>query len=309
MTGRAEHAPAFPVDRAETMPHFSVVVPCYNQAHFLRFCLRSVSRQTFKDWECIVVDDGSSDRMVESVLAEFGDSRFRLVRHAQNRGLAAARNSGLAEARARWVVCVDADDLVLPKFLAKVYERLAEEPWLDAVFTDFLKIGDERGIKRRTVQSLAELLVSHSIPGSGTVFRKRIWEAIGGYREDLEFKAGNEDWEFWIRAAEAGIRMGHIPEPLYVYRRHPESMMRKLAFSDWRVRETMYGLHRATFRRFGLQRRFLGDGYWNTAQAWWRAGQPMKALLFAVLGAVRAPSWASCRRLVHMCKLVAQGEA
>jgi teichuronic acid biosynthesis glycosyltransferase TuaG len=94
----------------------SVITPAYNAERFLEENLRSMQAQTFESWEQVLVDDGSSDRTVEIIEAfAASDPRFRLVRHDENRGVAAARNTGLNVARGRYVAFVDADDYLLPR--------------------------------------------------------------------------------------------------------------------------------------------------------------------------------------------------
>ena len=107
-------------------PFFFIIIPVYNVAPYLRECLDSVLAQTFGDWECLCVDDGSTDGSGE-ILDEYAkkDARFRVV-HQRNRGLSAARNRGidcaLARAQGHYLTFIDADDWVAPNYLAALYE-------------------------------------------------------------------------------------------------------------------------------------------------------------------------------------------
>ncbi len=96
-------------------PHVTIIVNCYNQAHYLERCVRSVLAQTFTDLECIIVDDGSTDhtKAVSHQLAQ-SDSRVRYV-HKENGGLPSARNFGVAQAAGEWIQCLDADDWIHPE--------------------------------------------------------------------------------------------------------------------------------------------------------------------------------------------------
>src|SRR5690349_3575076 len=92
-------------------PRISIVIPCYNQAHYLQECLTSVLEQTEEQWEAIVVDDASPDQSrIQSVVQTINDPRIALVQHKVNRGLAAARNTGLRQSRGEYYICLDADD-------------------------------------------------------------------------------------------------------------------------------------------------------------------------------------------------------
>lgn len=94
-------------------PAVSVIVPSYNKPEYLPECLQSIQAQTFTDWECIVVSDGSPRvEEIRAAVAGIGDERFRLVEHRENRGLAAARNTGTRMANTDLVVCVDEDDML-----------------------------------------------------------------------------------------------------------------------------------------------------------------------------------------------------
>ncbi|AVK61030.1 glycosyltransferase family 2 protein [Lactobacillus sp. CBA3605] len=100
-------------------PLFSVVVPAYNQHKFINSCLTSLQHQTMMDFEVIVVNDCSTDDTAQQIQALIEtDDRFKVVTHAQNRGVSAARNSGMAVAQGQYLCFVDGDDWVEPNFLA-----------------------------------------------------------------------------------------------------------------------------------------------------------------------------------------------
>ncbi|MCG0822949.1 glycosyltransferase [Lactiplantibacillus plantarum] len=100
-------------------PLFSVVVPAYNQHKFIDSCLTSLQRQTLTDFEVFVVDDCSTDDTGEQIATLIkGDDRFHVITHAHNRGVSAARNSGMAAAKGKYLCFVDGDDWVEPDFLA-----------------------------------------------------------------------------------------------------------------------------------------------------------------------------------------------
>ena len=110
--------------RAElpSMPSVSVIMPVYNVERYVEAAIRSVSAQTLKDFELIIVDDGSSDRSFE-ICQRFAqsDPRIKLVRHEQNRGLGAARNTGMDHARGKYIAFLDSDDLLLENALSTLY--------------------------------------------------------------------------------------------------------------------------------------------------------------------------------------------
>jgi glycosyltransferase involved in cell wall biosynthesis len=107
------------------MPKFSVIIPLYNKEKYITGCLQSVVRQTFSDFEIIVVDDGSSDNSVDTINKTIHDDRMRVISQ-KNAGPSAARNTGIKAALGEWIVFLDADDSFLPWALS-TFDRLIEE--------------------------------------------------------------------------------------------------------------------------------------------------------------------------------------
>src|SRR5438477_4338489 len=118
---RLEPHPSWEGNRmtSATRPIVSVVMPCYNRARSIGAAIDSVRGQTFQDWELVVVNDGSTENLDEAMQAYRDDVRIRLVSHVHNRGEPAARNTGIAAARGRFVAFLDSDDLWLPEKLAR----------------------------------------------------------------------------------------------------------------------------------------------------------------------------------------------
>ena len=115
-------------------PLISVIIPCYNRAHIIGQAVNAVRQQTLTDWELIIVDDGSADDLAAALAPYSRDARIRLVRHARNRGEPAARNTGIAEARGRFVAFLNSDDLWLPEKLARQAEAVLATPDPDRLF-------------------------------------------------------------------------------------------------------------------------------------------------------------------------------
>jgi hypothetical protein len=108
-------------------PFFSVVVPTYNREQIVCRCIDSVLRQSFEDFELVVVDDHSSDGTI-TALERYDDPRLRLVRHEHNRGITPARHTGVVNSTGTWVVIVDSDWELLPKALERMHEIVLELP-------------------------------------------------------------------------------------------------------------------------------------------------------------------------------------
>ncbi len=122
---------------------FTVLIPLYNKAHYIRNTIASVLAQSFTDFEILVIDDGSTD-VGAQVVKDFSNDRIRLI-HQVNAGVSAARNRGITEARGDWVAFLDADDLQHPDFLAALVRAQRACPEAGAVATDFLRFPHTEG--------------------------------------------------------------------------------------------------------------------------------------------------------------------
>lgn len=248
------------------MSSVQIVIPFYNQRAFLEECLRSVCEQEYHDWEAIVVDD-ASDEACQDILLRVNDRRVKLIRHSMNMGLAAARNTGVKVSASAWILPLDSDDRLSPSFLSQVMEVATRNKDVDAIFTDHLCFGEKSYIKKRYVQSVVEVLDHHSIPGAGTLYKRELWQKIGGYCESPLLRNGNEDWDFWLCAYEKGFTPHHIPSALYEYRRYQGSMVNRLQLVDYKVRLFLYYRHRRLFEKHHMRSRFLARGFENSARA------------------------------------------
>jgi len=180
-------------------PLISIIVPCYNYARYLDECLQSVLDQTFQHWECIIINDGSPDDTEEVAIKWVDkDSRFRYLKQ-QNKGVSAARNLGIANAKGEWILPLDSDNLIFPEYL-----KLAEERFQDnfkIITCGIQRFGLENDIWNLPEFNL-EKLASVNMIENCSFFRKTDWEFIGGY--DVGLIYGYEDWDFWISMLQNG---------------------------------------------------------------------------------------------------------
>jgi hypothetical protein len=106
-----------------------------------------------------------------------------------------------------------------------------------------------------------------------------VWERAGGYCEHDVFRAGNEDWDFFLSIAETDFKPTRVPEPSYYYRQHESSIStRRFVYSDYLTRRFMYARHQKLFDEFGMKRRFLAGGYRRSAKAFWLKGDRFRAV-------------------------------
>jgi glycosyltransferase involved in cell wall biosynthesis len=204
------------------MPRVSVIVPVFNGVATVGEALAGVLVQSYRDFELIVVDDGSTDATPQ-LLASYGGSITLITR--ANGGIAAARNSGLRAATGEYIALLDCDDVWLPTMLERTVATLDAAPQAVLAYTD-LAITDSDGRALETAlvgpqtahaPTLDEMLTRlWPIMPSAVVIRRRVLEAIGGFAE--EFRSyGYEDAWCWMRARELG-EFCYLPEQLVKWR-------------------------------------------------------------------------------------------
>jgi len=209
-------------------PCVTVITPAYNAARFLADTIESVRRQTFHDWELVIIDDGSTDETV-AIVERYAaaDDRIRLLKQP-NAGPSAARNHGMRAARGRYFAFLDSDDQWMPEFLEHqldVFARYSDTSLVTA--NAFYLGGPQNGQPRRrlsngnAVLTLEDIIKNDSAVFIMTVFRREVFERIGGLDEG---QWTSEDYDFWIRAALAGFVFRVTTKPLALYRRHEGSL-------------------------------------------------------------------------------------
>jgi glycosyltransferase involved in cell wall biosynthesis len=204
----------------------SIIVPCYKQAHYLSEALQSVLEQTYTNWECIIVNDGSPDNteLLAKQLIE-KDARFKYL-YKENGGLSSARNAGVKNAKGEFILPLDADDILHPDYLKKVLPILNENKNLAVVscYSSFFidKITNVV-YQLRPVGTTYHALMFQNTLVATSLYRKKSWEEVGGYDETM--KKGFEDWEFWLALTKGGLEYRIVEEFLFYYRKAKKSML------------------------------------------------------------------------------------
>ncbi|MBI3637918.1 MAG: glycosyltransferase family 2 protein [Candidatus Rokubacteria bacterium] len=208
---------------AETL--VSVILPVYNGARYLRQSLDSCLAQTHRRLEVIVVDDASTDDTPD-IVAEYAraDSRVTTVRHASNRRLPGALNTGFLRARGALLTWTSHDNYYAPDALETLVAHLSTWPDVDFVYSAFYRV-DESGRSGAGATYAVppwQLRYCNAI-GPYFLYRRRVWETVGEFRPDMEYL---EDYEYWVRTAKQFQMIG-LQFPRYYYRVHDESMSRR----------------------------------------------------------------------------------
>ncbi len=205
------------------MPRVSVVMSVYNEERYVGQAIESILRQTFEDFELVVVDDGSADR-TPMILKSYGDPRMKIY-HQPNRGQSSALNRGIRCASGCYIARMDGDDISLPERLERQTSFLDAYPEVGLVGAWCLKVDERTGHER--VQTLPEedaairrfMRIDNPFIHSSVMIRKAVLDRVGLYHEGLIW----QDYELWVRIARHH-RMANIGEPLIIRRKHPASI-------------------------------------------------------------------------------------
>lgn len=213
-------------------PLVTIVVPCYNHAHYLSNALVSTINQTYSNWEALIIDDGSIDNTAE-VAAQFTDPRIRYI-YQENQGLSAARNTAVKAATGAYLAFLDADDEWYPEFLSRCMSviKANESPRLAGVYTSCVHIDENSNLLPQpgniTVppeELYCRLLEGGFFPPNTVVVRTDLVKEAGLFDTQL---TSLEDTDMWLRLSKRYLMTG-IPEPLARYRISPGSMASNIA--------------------------------------------------------------------------------
>ncbi|MFA6246600.1 MAG: glycosyltransferase family 2 protein [Mucilaginibacter sp.] len=216
----------------------SIIMPAYNASAFIKAAISSVQRQGYKNWELIVVDDGSTDHTA-SIVKELQQDDSRIIYYRQsNQRLGAARNSGFRLARGAWIAFLDADDLWMEdKLEAQIQSIRAQNGNIDVIFTagyylrqdkcELAPYNSLRGLY--TGKELYKVLLKHNHIPVLSVLIKRTFCKMVGWQDTLPVVFGNEDWDYWLRACKANGTFLGMEDRFFKYRVHDNGMSAKAA--------------------------------------------------------------------------------
>lgn len=201
----------------------TIITATYNYGEFIRDALGSVNAQTFRDWECIVIDDASTDGTAD-IVQEFvqRDDRFKYLLMDKNGGVSAARNKGLEQARGRYIQLLDADDVLAPQKLKRHVAYMEQHPEVSLVYSDFVHFIGSPDLNKE-----GEYATSEKINGSGNkviarllkgnifrpatvMFRASVLATVGLFNERFRYV---EDLDLWFRIAAEGNEFRFLNDP------------------------------------------------------------------------------------------------
>lgn len=199
-------------------PTVSIIIPAYNYGHFIGQSIESVQAQTYPNWECVIVDDGSTDDTA-TVVRQFTEQDERVKFFSQeNQGLAAARNTGISNSAGEYLQFLDADDLLEARKLECQIEFLEQHPQVDIVFTDVRYFRTEHAGERlfspdegnapwvarlsaKGKDVLLRLIGNNIMAVNAPLLRRTVINDVGLFEGSVR---GVEDWHYWVRCANQG---------------------------------------------------------------------------------------------------------
>lgn len=204
--------------RPNAAPHVTIVTPFYNERSIFHETARSILKQSLQQWEWLIVNDASTDPEALQVLDSYRnvDPRIRVIDQKRNQGPSAARNAAFRCAAAEHVALLDSDNLIEPTALEKWLWFLTSHTECAFVKGQTIGFGAQTYLWTEGFHSGSKFLDSNQVDTTSLI-RRDVHHAVGGFDEAI--RDGFEDWEFWLRCANAGFWGHTMPEPLDWYRR------------------------------------------------------------------------------------------
>ncbi len=203
------------MNNMKKQPLVAIIIACYNQENFIKDTIESVKNQTFTDYECIIVDDGSTDKSLSIIQnCILNDDRFKVF-HKNNEGICMTRNYGISKSSAKYILPLDGDDKIASEYIEKAVQYLENDDTIKIVYCKAEKFGAERGLFHLPKFNMETMLVNNCIFNCA-FFRKTDFDLTCGYNSNM--KDGLEDWDFWLSILELGTNVVCIDEVLFYYR-------------------------------------------------------------------------------------------
>ena len=195
----------------------SVIIPCFNKGEYVKEAIESVINQTYKNIEIVCIDDCSTDNSYET-LKELANKyeNIILLRNEENKGVVYSRNTAIEKATGEYILPLDADDTIEPTYIEKAAKILDTYNQVGVVYCKYKYFGDSQR-KIEIPEVTKEYLLYSSCISSCSMFRKKDFQKIGGYKECM--KNGCEDWELWLTFYEHGYGFHRIDEYMLNYRK------------------------------------------------------------------------------------------
>lgn len=242
-----------------SVPIVSIIVPCYNHGIYLHECLDSILNQTYKNWECILINNGSTDdtkQVTESFVQK--DKRIKYI-YTEQKGVSFARNLGIKNSAGKYILPVDADDKIASLYIEKAVEVLEKKEAVKLVYCNARLFGAANKDWILPEFSLKNILIENIIFCSA-LFRRKDYDQTNGYNEQMV--EGFEDWDFWLDLLKDGGEVVKLPEIYFFYRIKKDSRNHTLdTEKQKRLREKIYQNHKELYSKILENADFVFEFY------------------------------------------------
>ena len=220
----------------------SIIVACYNQGKYISETLDSILQQTYRDFECIVINDGSNDN-TEDVIQDYllKDRRLKYI-YQENQGVCIARNRAIIESKGKYILCLDADDKISNEYVGLCVEELDNDDSLTLVTCNYRYFGCSSQIVYVESYSI-EKLMGHNLFINCSMFRRRDFDKVNGF--NLNMKDGLEDWDFWLSILKCKGKVKCLNGIHFYYRLKKQSRNNTTALTKYSIlRRQIWENHR-----------------------------------------------------------------
>ena len=227
----------------------SIIMPCYNDGKYICEAIDSIKKQTYKEWELIIIDDGSDDEDTIRTINLIKDNRIKVL-HTNHLRPAGARNHGIEKAGGKYILPLDSDDTIDETYIEKAVGILENNSNIGVVYCQADLFGEKQGRWELPDYSFDKMLLDNIVFVT-SMFYKKDWEAVGGFSTSMA--AGMEDYDFWLSIMSLGREIYQIPEILFHYRIKPISRTTRFQDNCTQVQETyrnMYMNHRDFYNEY-----------------------------------------------------------
>ena len=194
-------------------------MPCYNDGKYIMEAIDSIVKQTYQNWELIIVDDGSDDEETKRIINEIQNPKIKVF-HTEHLRPAGARNYGIQMAEGTYILPVDSDDRIHEEYMEKAVKMIESNPRIGVVYCKAELFGEKSGSWNLPDYSFKHMLLDNIVFVTA-LFYKSDWEKVGGFNTSMA--QGMEDYDFWLSILGLEREICQIPEVLFYYRIKPVS--------------------------------------------------------------------------------------
>ena len=200
-------------------PKVSIITPCFNCEKYIGETLECLQKMQYQNWECIVVDDQSSDSSA-LIIKQFAekDSRIKYYFHSKS-AIPVTKNYAISLSTGKYILPLDSDDLISAKYITEAVEILESNSNVKIVYCDGLFFGNKKGKWRLADYSFDTLLLANCIHNTA-MFRRADFDLTKGYNPDL---FASEEWDLWLNLLKSGGDVYKIEKNYFFYRKHADS--------------------------------------------------------------------------------------